>query len=104
MQHPKIVSNAEWVAARKEHLVKEKEFTRLRDELSRQRGEFRWEMVQKPYVFGKETLADLFAGRSQLIVYHFMMGPGWKEGCQSCSYLADTFDGADVHLAQRDAA
>jgi predicted dithiol-disulfide oxidoreductase (DUF899 family) len=106
LQHPKIVSQAEWLAARKEHLTKEKEFTRLRDELSRQRRELPWEKVEKQYVFdapnGKETLAELFAGRSQLIVYHFMFGPGWKEGCPSCSFIADHFDGATVHLANRD--
>jgi predicted dithiol-disulfide oxidoreductase (DUF899 family) len=87
-------------------LRKEKEFTRLRDELSRQRRELPWEKVEKAYVFdgpkGKETLADLFDGRSQLIVYHFMFGPGWKEGCPSCSFLADGFDGAAIHLAHRD--
>ena len=102
----KVVSPAEWVAARKEFLRKEKEFTKLRDELSRQRRELPWEKVEKKYVFegarGKETLADLFGGRSQLIIYHFMFGPGWKEGCPSCSFLADTFDGARVHMAQRD--
>ncbi|HLZ41364.1 MAG TPA: thioredoxin family protein [Candidatus Sulfotelmatobacter sp.] len=104
----KVVSPAEWVAARKEFLAKEKEFTRLRDELSRQRRELPWERVEKSYGFegthGKETLGDLFGGRSQLILYHFMFGPEWKEGCPSCSYLADTFDGARVHLAQRDTA
>lgn len=102
----KVVPPAEWLAARKELLKKEKEFTRLRDELSRQRRELPWEKVEKQYAFdgpkGKETLADLFGGKSQLIVYHFMLGPGWKEGCPSCSYLADHFDGAAVHLAQRD--
>src|SRR5579863_2798848 len=101
-----VVPSAEWVAARKELLRKEKEFTRLRDELSRERRALPWERVEKNYVFdgprGKETLADLFGGRSQLIVYHFMFGPGWKEGCPSCSYLADGFDGAVVHLAHRD--
>jgi len=86
--------------------AKEKEFTRLRDELSRQRRDMPWEKVEKTYTFegpqGKEKLADLFAGRSQLIVYHFMFGPDWAEGCPSCSFLADTFDGAAGHLAQRD--
>jgi predicted dithiol-disulfide oxidoreductase (DUF899 family) len=103
----KVVPPAEWLAARKELLIKEKEFTRLRDELSRRRRELPWEKVDKKYLFdgpaGKQTLADLFEGRSQLIVYHFMLGPGWKEGCPSCSFLADTFDGARVHMAQRDA-
>ena len=102
----KIVPPAEWLAARKQLLAKEKEFTRLRDDLSRQRREMPWEKVEKKYVFegvhGKETFADMFDGRSQLIVYHFMLGPGWKEGCPSCSYLADSFDAARVHLAQRD--
>jgi predicted dithiol-disulfide oxidoreductase (DUF899 family) len=103
---PKTVSNAEWIEARKQFLSKEKEFTRLRDELSRQRRELPREKVEKKYVFdgpgGKETLADLFDGRSQLIVYHFMLGPGWSEGCPSCSYLSDHFDGMTVHLAHRD--
>jgi len=106
VKHPKVVSHADWLAARKQFLTKEKEFTRLRDELSRQRREMPWEKVEKNYVFdgprGKETLADLFDGRSQLIVYHFMFGPGWKEGCPSCSYLADHFDGMTIHLAHRD--
>src|SRR6266702_1021678 len=102
----KVVSNAEWLETRKEFLAKEKEFTRMRDELSRQRRELPWERVEKNYVFdgpnGKETLADLFGGRSQLIVYHFMFGPGWEEGCPSCSFLSDHLDGALVHLANRD--
>ena len=106
IESTKVVSPAEWLAARKQLLAKEKEFTRLRDELSRERREMPWEKVEKEYVFdgpkGKETLADLFAGRSQLIVYHFMLGPEWKEGCPSCSFLADSFDAATVHLAQRD--
>ena len=106
MQPHKIVSGAEWIAARKAHLAAEKKFTEARDELSRQRRELPWVKVDKPYVFegpqGKETLAELFGGRSQLIVYHFMFGPGWEQGCPSCSFLSDHFDGAIVHLAQRD--
>jgi predicted dithiol-disulfide oxidoreductase (DUF899 family) len=106
VNRPKIVSQAEWIAARKEFLAREKEFTRLRDELSRQRRELPWEKIEKPYAFegpqGKLTLADLFGRRSQLVVYHFMLGPGWKEGCPSCSYLADHFDGMAIHLANRD--
>jgi predicted dithiol-disulfide oxidoreductase (DUF899 family) len=102
----KVVSNQEWLAARKEFLKKEKEFTHLRDELSRLRRELPWEKVEKEYVFegpnGRETLADLFDGRNQLVIYHFMLGPGWKEGCPSCSYLSDAFDPAAVHIAQRD--
>ncbi len=103
---PKVVPPAAWLAARKELLIKEKEFTRLRDELSRQRQELPWERVEKEYLFdapdGKETLADLFGGKSQLIVYHFMFGPGWQEGCPSCSFLSDHIDGSVAHLAARD--
>jgi predicted dithiol-disulfide oxidoreductase (DUF899 family) len=106
IESTKVVAPAEWLAARKKLLAKEKEFTRLRDELSRQRREMPWEKVENKYGFdgpnGKETLADLFGGRGQLIIYHFMFGPGWKEGCPSCSFLADSFDAATIHLAQRD--
>ena len=108
MQPHKIVSHDEWLAARKAHLADEKAFTRARDALSRKRRELPWEKVDKNYVFdtpdGKKTLADLFGGKSQLIVYHFMLGPDWEQGCPSCSLLADHFDGAVVHLAQRDVA
>jgi predicted dithiol-disulfide oxidoreductase (DUF899 family) len=104
--HKNVASHAEWLEARKELLVKEKEFTRLRDELSRQRRNLPWEKVEKQYIFdgpnGKVSLADLFDGRNQLIIYHFMLGPDWKEGCPSCSYLSDHFDGTTVHLANRD--
>jgi predicted dithiol-disulfide oxidoreductase (DUF899 family) len=104
--HPNVVSHSEWVRARREFLSKEKEFTRLRDELSRQRRTLPWEKVEKRYEFdstkGKVTLADLFDGRSQLVVYHFMFGPGWEQGCPSCSYLADHYDGMTAHLANRD--
>jgi predicted dithiol-disulfide oxidoreductase (DUF899 family) len=106
MQPHRLVSREQWLAARKAHLAKEKEFTRARDELARERRELPWVKVDKTYVFdgpdGKETLADLFGGRSQLIVYHFMFGPGWDQGCPSCSFLADHIDGPVVHLAQRD--
>jgi predicted dithiol-disulfide oxidoreductase (DUF899 family) len=106
LSQPKVVSHAEWLVARKELLMREKEFNKLRDELSRQRRELPREKVEKQYVFdgsrGKETLADLFDGRSQLIVYHFMLGPGWSEGCKSCSMIADHFDGITIHLANRD--
>jgi len=106
MQPHRIVSHDEWLIARKSHLAEEKAFTRARDALSRKRRELPWEKVEKNYVFegpsGTQTLADLFGGKSQLIVYHFMMGPDWKEGCPSCSLLADHFDGLVVHLAQRD--
>ena len=104
----KVVSPAEWLQARKELLKKEKEFTRLRDELSRQRREMPWEKVEKDYVFegptGKVALTELFRDKSQLVVYHFMFGPGWEQGCPSCSFLADNFDGMRVHLEQRDVA
>ena len=108
MQTHKIVSHDEWLAARKAHLADEKAFTRARDALSRKRRELPWEKVEKKYVFdtpdGKKTLADLFGGKSQLIVYHFMLGPDWEQGCPSCSLLADHFDGAVIHLARRDVA
>jgi predicted dithiol-disulfide oxidoreductase (DUF899 family) len=101
-----VVSRDEWLKARAAHLAAEKEFTRRRDELSRKRRELPWERVEKNYVFegpyGAETLEDLFAGRSQLIVYHFMLGPNWEEGCKCCSFLADHFDPTRIHLAHRD--
>ena len=106
MSHPEVVSEAEWLVARKDLLTREKEFTRQRDALSAARRKLPWVKIDKEYIFdgpdGKETLADLFEGRSQLIVYHFMFGPGWEEGCKSCSYLADHFDGANWHLPHRD--
>jgi predicted dithiol-disulfide oxidoreductase (DUF899 family) len=105
MQHT-VVSQDQWLSARKSLLAKEKEFTKARDALSAERRALPWVEVEKPYTFegprGRETLADLFDGRGQLIVYHFMLGPGWKDGCPSCSLLADHFDGAAIHLAQRD--
>jgi predicted dithiol-disulfide oxidoreductase (DUF899 family) len=103
---PKVVSQTEWLAARKELLAKEKEFTRLRDDLSRQRRELPWEKVEKNYAFdgpnGKESLADLFGGKSQLIIYHFMLGPDWVEGCPGCSFVSDHIDGTLPHLTARD--
>jgi predicted dithiol-disulfide oxidoreductase (DUF899 family) len=103
-----VVSHDEWLAARTAFLAKEKEFTRLRDDLSRQRRQLPWEKVDKQYVFdgpnGKETLADLFGTSSQLIVYHFMYDPTWDEGCPSCSFVADNFASGLVHLAARDTA
>ena len=105
MQHT-IVSQDEWLAARKALLAKEKEFSKARDQLSAARRALPWVKVEKNYAFdglaGKETLADLFGAKSQLLVYHFMLGPGWVQGCPSCSFLADHFDGAVAHLAQRD--
>jgi predicted dithiol-disulfide oxidoreductase (DUF899 family) len=101
-----VVSREEWLSARTAFLAKEKEFTRLRDELSRQRRELPWVKVDKPYVFdgpnGKETLAELFEQRSQLIVYHFMFPPEDDEGCPHCSFWADSFNGSSVHLPHRD--
>ena len=106
IEHPRVVSQAEWLAARKELLKKEKELTRQKDAISAQRRELPWVRVEKEYTFdapsGKRTLADLFEGKSQLIVYHFMFGPEWQEGCPSCSFNMDHTDGATVHLAQRD--
>jgi predicted dithiol-disulfide oxidoreductase (DUF899 family) len=103
--HP-VVSHEEWLSARTAFLAKEKEFTRLRDELSQQRRALPWEKVDKQYVFdgpkGKETLAELFGSRSQLVVYHFMFSPEDEEGCSSCSFWADTFNGSSVHLNPRD--
>ena len=103
--HP-VVSREEWLQARKAHLAKEKAFTRMRDQLSQARRELPWVKVDKQYEFsgpeGVETLADLFADRSQLLIYHFMYGPEWEAGCPSCSFWADSFDGIDNHLRQRD--
>ncbi len=102
----KVVSEKAWLTARKALLVKEKKFTRLRDQLNQQRRNLPWVKVEKEYVFdgpdGRETLSDLFDGRSQLIVYHFMFGPGWGEGCPHCSFWADHYDGTLAHLRQRD--
>ena len=104
-QH-QVVSHADWLTARQAFLVKEKEFTRLRDRLSQERRDLPWERVDKPYVFegpnGQETLPDLFDGRSQLVVYHFMFPPDWDAGCPHCSRWADNFNGIIVHLNQRD--
>ena len=101
-----VVPRDEWLERRRELLVREKEFTRLRDELSRKRRDLPWVKVEKRYLFdapdGSESLSDLFAGRSQLIVYHFMFPPDWEEGCPSCSFWADHYDGMQVHLNQRD--
>jgi predicted dithiol-disulfide oxidoreductase (DUF899 family) len=106
MDTHRIVSRDEWIRERKALLAKEKEFTRARDKLSAERRGLPWVKIEKTYVFdtpdGKKTLAELFGGKSQLLIYHFMLGPGWEEGCPSCSFLADHFDGAVVHLAQRD--
>ena len=101
-----VVSREEWLSARTALLAKEKEFTRLRDELSQQRRGLPWMKVNKDYVFdgpnGKETLASLFDKRSQLVIYHFMFSPEWDAGCPHCSHWADNFNGVIVHLNQRD--
>src|SRR5262249_17168386 len=103
--HP-IVSPDEWLAARVRLLAKEKEFTRQRDQLSEERRALPWVKVQKEYVFdgpnGRETLSQLFRGRSQLLIYHFMYGTDWNEGCKNCSFWADSFDGITAHLKHRD--
>jgi len=103
-----VVGHDEWLEARKQLLAREKEFTRARDELTRQRQALPWEPVENDYVFdgpnGNEALADLFDGRSQLIVYHFMFPPEDDVGCKSCSFWADNFNGITAHLRQRDVA
>ena len=108
MPDHKVVSREEWRAARQDHMAKEKEFTRLRDQLSQQRRDLPWERVDKKYVFaganGRVSLSELFDGRSQLIVYHFMFHPSWGEGCAHCSFWADNFNGIITHLNHRDAA
>ena len=107
MSDHRVVSHEEWLEARTAFLAREKEFTRLRDELNRKRRELPWEAVAKEYVFegagGKQCLPDLFAGRSQLIVYHFMFEPEWDAGCKHCSFWADNFNSIVVHVNHRDA-
>jgi predicted dithiol-disulfide oxidoreductase (DUF899 family) len=105
-QNHKIVSKAEWLEARKQLLAKEKQFTHMRDQLSEERRALPWVAVTEPYVFertrGQATLAQLFDGRSQLVVYHFMFAPDWQAGCKSCSFWADNFNGIVTHLKHRD--
>ena len=105
VNHP-VVSTDRWIAARKALLAREKELTHLRDQIAAERRALPWERVEKHYVFdtpeGRRTLAELFEGRRQLMVQHFMFGPGWEQGCPSCSFMADHIDGMNVHLAQRD--
>ena len=107
MADHKVATQQEWQAARDELLQREKDHTRLGDELARQRRELPWVRVEKDYRFetseGTRTLAELFDGRSQLLVYHFMFGPGWEAGCPVCSSIADNLDANAVHLAARDA-
>jgi predicted dithiol-disulfide oxidoreductase (DUF899 family) len=104
----RVVAQKDWLIARKKLLVKEKKFSKLRDELNKQRRKLPWVKVEKEYSFdgpmGRATLADLFCGKSQLIVYHFMFGPDWKEGCPHCSFWADHYDSVNLHLGQRDTA
>ncbi len=106
LDNHRIVSKDEWLAARSALLKKEKEFTVLRDKLGQQQRDMPWVSVDKEYLFvgpnGKQTLSDLFDGRTQLIVYHFMYDPNWDAGCPSCSFWADNFNGIVVHLNQRD--
>jgi predicted dithiol-disulfide oxidoreductase (DUF899 family) len=106
MQRNQVVSREEWLTARRALLAQEKEATHLRDKINAARLALPWVKVDKGYVFdtpsGKRTLADLFEGRSQLIAYHFMLGPDWKAGCPGCSFLADHLDGALPHLEHHD--
>ena len=106
MEGHRTVSRDQWIEERKALLAREKEFTRLRDQLSRHRRELPWVRVDKDYVFeganGKQTLSELFAGRQQLVVYHLMFDPSWEEACSRCSFWADNFNGVLVHLNQRD--
>ena len=108
MTTPRIVSHEEWLKAQQAHLAREKAFTHQRDELARARRDLPWERIDKNYVFdapdGKVTLSDLFGGKGQLIVQHFMFGPDWNEGCPSCSFWTDNFNGIASHLAARDTA
>ncbi|HSW15119.1 MAG TPA: thioredoxin family protein [Solimonas sp.] len=103
--HP-VVSHDQWLAERKTLLQREKELTRLRDQLARERRALPWRRLAKDYVFdtheGRRSLAKLFEGRRQLVVQHFMLAPGWPQGCPSCSYMADHIDGAQAHVQQRD--
>ncbi|NBF01536.1 DUF899 domain-containing protein [Pseudomonas sp. Fl5BN2] len=105
--HP-VISREQWLQARKQHLIHEKAFTRQRDQLSAERRALPWVKIDQPYRFqgpkGQLSLAELFGGRSQLLVYHFMFGAGWEDGCKGCSFLADHFDGANQHLAHHDVA
>lgn len=103
--HP-VVSKDQWLAERRKLLARERELTHLRDQIARERRALPWAVVDKDYVFdtadGKRALADLFDGRRQLLVQHFMLGPGWEQGCPTCSYMADHVDGMNIHLAHRD--
>ena len=106
--HHPVASDAQWTEQRRKLLAREKELTRLHDEIARERRALPWRRIAKDYVFdtqeGPRTLADLFGGRSQLLVQHFMFGPGWEQGCPSCSFMADHTDGMTIHLEHRDIA
>src|SRR5580704_11569622 len=106
IENQKVVTRDKWIAARKELLAKEKSLTRQRDALAEERLQFPWLKVEKNYVFdtpvGKKSLADLFGVKSQLAIYHFMLGPDWEQGCPSCSLITDQMDPMAIHLAQRD--
>jgi len=106
MKTRNVVSREDWLAARRELMTREKELTQQREAVASARRQLPWVKVSEDYAFegpdGRESLADLFGGRDQLIVYHFMLGPGWEEGCKHCSFWADQYEGAVVHLAARD--
>ncbi|MGH9562109.1 MAG: DUF899 family protein [Terracidiphilus sp.] len=106
VDEPKVVSREVWLAARKGLLAKEKSLTRQRDALAEERHQLPWVKIEKDYEFetasGKKALGDLFGGKSQLAIYHFMLGPDWEQGCPGCSLLMDHLDGIAIHLGQRD--
>ena len=106
LAHHRVVTRNEWIAERKSLLAREKELTRLRDQIALERRALPWVRMEKDYVFdtpaGPRRLAELFQGRRQVLVQHFMLGPGWEQGCKSCSFMADHLDGISLHLAQRD--
>lgn len=106
MRTHQVVSREQWLQARKAHLAKEKAHSRAHDALMEERRALPWVKVDKRYDFdtedGQRSLSDLFDGRSQLITYHFMFGPGWQEGCSGCSFICDHVDGANLHLAHHD--
>jgi predicted dithiol-disulfide oxidoreductase (DUF899 family) len=106
MMNARVVSPQEWLVQRKALLARERELTRLRDQVARERRALPWVRIEKDYVFdtpeGRRKLAGLFGGRSQLLVQHFMLGPGWEQGCPSCSFMADHADGMTIHLEHRD--
>ena len=108
MENRKVVSQKAWLASRKKLLAKEKKFSKLRDAMNAERRKLPWVKTEKDYVFegpdGKASLSDLFGGKSQLIIYHFMFGPDWGDGCPHCSFWADHYDSVQHHIGQRDTA